>query len=87
MYCAKCGNKLGYNQTSCDICHCSEVIEKETNDKVNYFMVVISFILPFIGIILWLLNKGDKPKTSLYCLIGSLASSLFAISIYIANVI
>lgn len=79
MYCKFCGKYIG-QQYYCN--HCFNYI----NDNNNILWRLIGFLFPLLGLILFVLWKENKPKTSLNILIWSIISfiALILFSIFYA---
>ena len=90
MYCEKCGSKInedsvfrsecGYNLKSNN----NIVVENEGSEAFCFGL--LGFFCPFAGLVLYLVWKDTKPKSSKYAGIGALINvglSLFLILLYI----
>jgi len=61
MFCSNCGKEIDKNS---DVClNCGKLVRKnnEIEDKPDVFLNVISFILPLIGVIIYLIIRKDTP--------------------------
>ncbi len=68
-YCERCKELLVYsNGLNVDDEIADEIYAK--NDKSGVGLVLVSFVMPFIGIILYILNKSRLPKKS-HVIMGS----------------
>jgi hypothetical protein len=75
MFCKNCGEYIRGNGSYCERCkemlvysnglNVDEEIVNEIyakNDKSGVLLVLVSFVLPFLGVILYFLNKSHLPK-------------------------
>ena len=61
MFCSNCGKEIAKNS---DVClNCGKLVRKnnEIEDKPDVFLNVISFMLPLIGVIIYLIIRKDTP--------------------------
>lgn len=61
MFCSNCGKETAKNS---DVClNCGKLVRKnnEIEDKPDVFLNIISFILPLIGVIIYLIIRKDTP--------------------------
>ena len=91
MYCTHCGNKLEDN-IKCEKCgnYTNEYI-KIKKDKPSFILEFISFFVPMFGLIMYLVNKDDKPKRASLCgkmaLFGFILSVITSIIVIISIII
>ena len=73
-FCRHCGSEMMDAAVVCTKCGCPVVKEKKVSDPgLSGAEKVVSFLVPIIGIILWLVNRNSKPvssKEALDCAIG-----------------
>ena len=64
-YCSKCGKELLDEAVVCVHCGCpvtaSKSIASVTNDAPDTAMLVLGFLIPIVGFILYLVNKETLP--------------------------
>lgn len=86
-YCATCGAELQDNAVVCPKCGCMTADFKQTilEDKSSIGLNVLSFLIPLIGLILYLVYIDEQPikakacgKWALISFIATLAISLFS---------
>lgn len=66
-YCQKCGGTVSEGAVKCDHCGCMVTDE----DKANITLMILSFLIPIAGIILWPVKHKKAPKAArTYGLIG-----------------
>ncbi len=63
----------------------SYVVNENPEDKPGCFLNAVSFFFPLVGIILYFVMKGEKPKAAKSCLNYALRGIAFAVVIYIVN--
>lgn len=93
MICKKCGKEFEDGLKVCP--HCDEFVEeanevvevaeeeKEKKDSGSIWWGVLGFCIPLVGLILWLVWKGDKPKCARKSGIGALISVILGIVAYV----
>lgn len=69
MYCGDCGKKLNSNSKFCPYCGSRVASENVTvvnsnEDSVNVLLVIASFLVPILGVVLFVIYKDKKTKTS-----------------------
>ena len=72
-YCPYCKNELEDDQMLCPQCGFQFVKEQNhsdllEDDKVNVWLVVLSFLIPLVGFIYWGVKKNERPKGAKACL-------------------
>ena len=72
-YCSHCGAQIDDNAVICVKCGCS-VAQNNTNpqDAPNAGFAVLSFFLPVVGLILWLVWMNTSPLKAKSCGKGAL---------------
>ena len=71
-YCSHCGNEVSEEAVICVKCGCSvqnfnasqTVVSR---DEVSVGMVILSILIPLVGIIYWAVNAKSKPKAARAC--------------------
>ena len=75
-YCAHCGAQLNDESVICVKCGCpvgDAVIKSPAkNDASSFGFAVLCFLMPTVGLILWLLWKDEYPKKAKSCGVGAL---------------
>ncbi len=93
MYCRQCGYKLEDNERYCPQCGYNtqekEYIRTDTNlqDVVNPWVNLLCFMIPAVGIFLflvWLNTYPNKSKASLkWTIIGIIVRAIFGFVLYL----
>ena len=81
-YCSKCGNEVFDEAVVCPKCGCmisSPTTSNSINsgDKADVGLCIISALVPFVGLILWLVKRKEEPKKANACGIAALAAAAF----------
>ena len=76
MYCHQCGKEINTDSKFCSYCgaqlYQDQVIHQEKDDKsIGY--AILSFFIPIVGIIFYVLWKNDFPMRAKSCLKGFIA--------------
>ncbi len=83
-YCADCGSSLENGKCP----NCSKLtVENQTNDNGSFGWGVLGFFFPLIGLILFILWKDVKPKSSKSSGIGALIGVILYIILVILAVL
>lgn len=69
--CKECEKEISSNATICPNCGYKNTNEKE---KASFDVLLLCFLIPVIGIIIFAINTADKPKYAEQCLKSSLLS-------------
>ncbi len=75
-YCPDCGEKLNEDQDVCLNCGKNLTLIKknvDTNESGTIIYGILGFIMPVLGLILYLALKNTKPKSSKAAGIGALS--------------
>lgn len=72
MLCSNCGSKLNGDVKFCPNCGkevlnsntTNQISDKNNDEKVNVGLVILSFIIPLAGLIIFLTKKDNEPKTA-----------------------
>ena len=80
-YCKCCKEAISKDSITC--VHCGHPVA-ENERTADLFMKVLCFILPPVGIILFLLNIGPYPKFAKQCLLSSVASMFIILVSYLS---
>lgn len=85
-YCTKCGQELEDNAVYCT--NCGEQNDGPTTnveDKNSVGFNILSFFIPLVGLILFLVWKKDKPIKAKGCGIWALVGFIVNIILYICQ--
>ena len=87
MFCKNCGKEIDDNAYVCPYCgvkveHANESTKLDADSGSKAGWGILSFLIPLVGLILFLVWKNERPQTSKVCGICALVS--FLISIVIA---
>ena len=83
-YCSKCGKEIMDEAVICPGCGCT-LAQKTANefgkeDKANGGLIVLSILLPIVGVILWPVKHKSTPKAAMtYGLCGIISWIVWAI--------
>ncbi|MBS6252534.1 MAG: zinc-ribbon domain-containing protein [Clostridia bacterium] len=79
--CKECGKEISSNATVCPSCGYKKINESE---KASFGILAICFLIPIVGIVLFIINISNKPKYAKQCIIASLIpfAIIFIISIF-----
>ena len=88
MYCKNCGAEIDDNAYVC--IKCGVKTNTETNNKVvanddapNAGFAILCFLIPILGLILWLVWKDNYPLKAKSCGKGALISVIVSVSFYV----
>ena len=70
MYCSKCGISIDDNAEKC--INCGAEIKKSPADSSFARWVVLGFLIPMVGLILFLIYHKDKPMRAKSSGVGAL---------------
>ena len=80
MFCQKCGKEVLDDAVICPFCGCAikkDSINKTVNtegDNLNIALLILSIIIPIVGIILWPLKHKETPNSArIYGIAGIVA--------------
>lgn len=76
--CKECGKEISSNATVCPNCGYKNINNQE---KASFGILVICFLIPIVGIILFAINISSKPKYAKQCIISSIISPIIVIVI------
>ena len=80
MYCNHCGKEIIDEAVVCPHCGCA-VAKKQTElDAPSMGFAVLSFFIPLIGFILWLLWKDKTPLKARSCGKGALIGVIVSVA-------
>ena len=61
MYCRSCGKNIDDSATYCINCG-TRFDNKEVDDQSSFGFAILGFFIPIVGLILFLIYEGEKPK-------------------------
>jgi hypothetical protein len=70
MFCNKCGKEVDDDAVVCIGCGCSlktEASSPQSSEGAGCFLSVLSFLIPLLGLILYLVWKDSRPVASKAC--------------------
>lgn len=82
-YCRKCGKVIDDEAVICPLCGVEQRIVKVVDDDGSILWAVIGFIIPPLGIFLWIVWHDTKPKSSKMAGMGALTSILVAVALVV----
>lgn len=97
MYCSRCGREIDDKALTCPYCGTKTMNNLNTfitNDQPSFGYAFISFIIPIVGFILYLIYRDERPKRAKSALKGAAAGivvyilvviSIIAFSFYYLN--
>lgn len=74
MFCANCGKEIDDKAAVCPHCGVATKNSTEVNDNGGFLWGLLGCCVPIVGLILFLVWKDTKPKTSKAAGIGALVS-------------
>lgn len=89
IFCTNCGQKVvretknnsSYNQNINNVSYNNNT-KKEKNDKINILLIIVSFIIPLVGLILFIAYNNKSPKfanaNGIAALIGFIISMILS---------
>lgn len=60
MYCRNCGKNIDDSAIYC--INCETRFDNKTDDCSNFGFAILDFFIPIVGLILFLIYEGKKPK-------------------------
>ena len=84
-FCKNCGAQIDDNAVVCTSCGVAQNTAPAVVDKGGFGWGLLGWCVPIVGLILFLVWKDTKPKTSKAAGIGALVSVILAVVIYIVT--
>ena len=82
-FCKNCGKEIDNNTTFCPHCGGTQENKPAVVDNGGFAWGLLGFCLPLVGLILFLVWKDTKPKTSKAAGKGALISVILAVVYYV----
>lgn len=82
-FCKNCGNQIEDNAATCPSCGASQNTTPQVTDNGGFLWGLLGCCIPIVGLVLFLVWKDTKPKTSKAAGIGALVSVIIGILWYI----
>lgn len=82
-FCKNCGDDIDDAAVICPKCGVAQSSTPEVVDKGGFLWGLLGYCVPLVGLILFLVWKDTKPKTSKAAGIGALVSVIIAIIAYV----
>ena len=83
-FCKNCGAQIDDNAVVCTSCGSAQNTTPAVGDNGGFGWGVLGCCIPIVGLILFLVWKDTKPKTSKAAGIGALVSTIAIVVFYIA---
>ena len=69
MFCQKCGNEVIEDAVVCPSCGCAinkaePPVDLTGKDKLNIGLLILSIVIPIVGVILWPVKHKTEPKSA-----------------------
>ena len=74
MFCRNCGQEIEDNATMCVHCGAQQETKPQVVDNGGFGWGLLGCCVPIVGLVLYLIWKDEKPKTSKAAGIGALVS-------------
>lgn len=88
MYCSKCGKEINDLAVICVHCGCAvesrQAPVKNPDDAPSFGWAFLGFLIPVLGLVLFLTNKETYPRKAKSAIIGTIVG--FCVSIVISIV-
>ena len=78
-YCSKCGQQVHQDAVICPYCGCA-ISGASSNDAPSTGYAILGFLIPVVGLILYLVNKDSAPQKARSAGKGALIG--FAIGVF-----
>ena len=91
MFCDKCGKEVNDEAVVCIHCGCSLKVEATSNPQnsegAGCFLSGLSFLIPLLGLILYLVWKDSKPQASKDCGKAALWGFIIGIVLWLISMV
>ena len=78
-FCKNCGNQIEDNAATCPNCGASQNTTPQVTDNGGFLWGLLGCCIPIVGLVLFLVWKDTKPKTSKATGIGALVGVILMI--------
>ena len=82
-FCKNCGNQIEDNAATCPSCGAFQNTTPQVTDNGGFLWGLLGCCIPIVGLVLFLVWKDTKPKTSKATGIGALVGVILMILYYI----
>lgn len=81
MFCRKCGAEIFDEAVICPHCGVAtgNPIQQTTDDSGSLWWLILGFIIPIIGLILYIVWMNEKPKNAKMAGVGALISVVLGV--------
>ena len=86
-YCKNCGEQIDDMAVVCPKCGVSQETKPAVEDKGGFGWGLLGFCLPLVGLILFLVWKDTKPRTSKAAGKGALICVIISVILYIVMLV
>ena len=86
-YCKKCGREIDNMASHCAYCGAAQnetTAAPQAADKGGFGWGLLGCLIPIVGLILFLVWRDTKPKTSKAAGVGALVSVIVSVVLYVA---
>ena len=83
-HCPNCRNLLHDHATYCPNCHMT-FHKTSVNDDISFGLGILGFLVPFLGILLYLVWQDKYPKRAKSCAIGAWISIVAYVLLIVTN--
>ena len=86
-YCRKCGSVIDDGAVICPHCGVEQRTRAVVNDDGSILWGILGFLIPLVGLILWIVWYDSKPKSSKMAGMGALIAVLLAVVIWVLLIV
>lgn len=86
-YCKNCGAQIDDNAAICLSCGAAQNAAPAVVDNGGFGWGLLGFCIPLVGLILFLVWKGNKPKSAKAAGIGALISVIISVVFWILSAV
>ncbi len=83
IYCKECGKQISSDAPTCPHCGCPQQALTTSSNDIHLGYMFVSFLFPFIGIILMLVSAGKENKGRLKSAVIGTCVGIFIYAIYL----